>query len=55
MSYETLMSKARPVLIDATQLDSRGFIEQALEKYTEGIAYLMEALSCRYLHPNMIF
>lgn len=49
MSFEMLMSKARPALIDATQLDSMGSIDQALEKYKEGIGYLMEALPCKFL------
>uniref|UniRef100_A0A914CN71 MIT domain-containing protein n=1 Tax=Acrobeloides nanus TaxID=290746 RepID=A0A914CN71_9BILA len=45
MEYETLMSKARPALIEATQRDSMGNSEAALSKYTEGIGYLMEALN----------
>jgi hypothetical protein len=48
MEYETLMSKARPALIEATQLDSMGNSEAALSKYTEGINYLMETLNCKF-------
>jgi len=43
MDMGSLLSKSRPVLVKAVELDQRGESEEASKLYTQGIEYLFEA------------